>query len=346
MRNSTSMTLAVVAVLAASAPAQAKAKPQPRHKPAPGAQETPAPAADEQPAAQAERKGPRPLLGPQKIELGDDLVLDLPADMAFFEHAGAKEIMEASGNVVGDDLRGLVVKRDSKWWVTVRYVGDGYVKDNDAADFKPDEILENIREGTEQENEYRQQRGFSAMHVDGWTEPPRYERAQHHLIWGIKGSDAEGSSINFYTRVLGRRGYVALNLIDDPGRIEASKGEALAVLRATTFKPGARYEDYDKSKGDKVAEYGLAALVAGGAGAAALKLAKVGLLAKFGGKLIALLIAGKKVVVGLFLALGAGLKSLFGRRRRRDEMAAAAPPASPPAEGPPAQPPSEGPPAP
>ena len=92
-----------------------------------------------------------------------------------------------------------------------------------------------------------------------------------------------------------------------------SKLEAATLLGVTHFDSGARYEDFDE-KSDKVAEYGLAALVAGGAGAAALKLAKVGLLAKFGGKILALLIAGKKVLVAAFIALGAWAKKFFGKK--------------------------------
>ena len=284
--------------------------------------------------------GARPQLGPQKVDLGDDLVLDLPAGMGYFDRAAGKKLMEKMGNQVDDSLRGLVFQRDASWLIELEYVGDGYVKDDDAADLKPDEILKSIQESTEGANEFRKKQGFPPLHVEGWTEPPRYERAQHHLIWGIKGKHDDGTpaSINFYTRVLGRKGYVALNLMDDPETIETSKTQGLVVLRDTTFKPGARYEDFDK-KSDNVAEYGLAALVLGGAGAAALKLAKVGLIAKFGGKLIVLLLAAKKAVVLFLVGVGAWLRKRFGRRKDGDgEAAADAPPPTTPPGDPPAPP--------
>ena len=322
-----------------------------------GAEATRASAAPETPVAEpagrdtekAAADQPRPELGPKKIDLGDDLVLDLPEGMGYFNRADGKKLMEKMGNRVDDRLRGLVFKRDASWLMEVEYVGDGYVKDDDAADLKPDDILASIKEGTEQANEFRVKQGFRAVHVSGWTEPPRYDRTAHHLIWGIEGKHDDGSSasINFYTRVLGRHGYVALNLMDDPSTIEASKVDGLVVLRATTFKPGARYQDFDK-KSDKVAEYGLAALVLGGAGVAAVKLVKIGLLAKFGGKLIALLIAGKKLVVLFFVGVGAWFKNTFGRRGA--SAAAASPPVEPPGapstEPPPSatEPPPSGPP--
>jgi uncharacterized membrane-anchored protein len=319
------VSLALASLVLWASPALARAKKE-------RAPQKATPAAAE-PAAAPDQEKPRfrPEEGPKKIDLGHDLALDLPAEMLFLEKVQAKEMMEKMGNVVGDAFLGLVGQRDKSWLVTINYFEDGYVKDDDAADFKPDDILESLREGNEEANQVRQQRGFKPLAIDGWTESPRYERAPHHLVWGIKVHDADGESINFYTRMLGRRGYVALNLIDSPDRIESSKKEALAVLKATTFATGSRYEDFD-SKRDKVAEYGLAALVAGGAGAAALKLAKVGLLAKFGGKLIALLIAGKKLIVVFLLAVGAFIKRLFGIRSKKE---AAPPPPSPPAEPPP-----------
>jgi uncharacterized membrane-anchored protein len=269
----------------------------------------------DEPAAE----GPRPELGPKTIDLGDELVLDLPAGMGYFDRAAARALMEKMGNEVDDSLRGLVVRRDASWLIELEYVGDGHVRDDDAADLKSDEILKSIRVSTEEGNAFRKQRGFPALHVEGWTEPPRYDRAAHHLVWGIKGKHDDGTpaSVNFYTRVLGRRGFVALNLMDDPESIEASKADGLVVLAATRFKPGARYADFD-ARSDKVAAYGLAALVLGGAGVAALKIAKVGLLAKLGGKVVLLFLAAKKVVVLFLVGVVAWWRRVFGARKAAD----------------------------
>src|SRR5262249_57808475 len=119
------------------------------------------------------------------------------------------------------------------------------------------------------------------------------------------------------TRVLGRRGYVALNLVTDPENLAASKPHAAALLAATSYRPGARYDDFDPKK-DKVAEYGLIGLVLGGAGLGAAKLVKVGLLAKFGKGLIALLVAGKKAIVALFIGAAALLKRVFGSKKAEE----------------------------
>ncbi len=53
----------------------------------------------------------------------------------------------------------------------------------------------------------------------------------------------------------------------------------------------------------------------GGAGFGLAKAAKLGLLAKFGKGFIALLIAGKKLIVPLLIAAAAGLKAVLGRKK-------------------------------
>ncbi|HKO49391.1 MAG TPA: DUF2167 domain-containing protein [Polyangiaceae bacterium] len=279
----------------------------------------PAPAASgEQWGADAAEgdQGPhfQPVRGPKRVALGHELSLDLPEGFFFLEKKDADEMMRRSGNQDDPSLLGVVLKPEESWLVTISFDAEGYIKDEDGEKLDADEILEAISEGTEQANKYRAEHGFKPMHVDGWSEPPRYDRKTHQLIWGVIGSDADGKSINYNTRVLGRHGYASLNLIDAPEKLAQSKQEAAILLGATHFDAGARYEDFNE-KSDKVAEYGLAALVAGGAGAAALKLAKVGLLAKFGGKLIALLIAGKKVLIAALIALAAWAKRYFGNKK-------------------------------
>src|SRR5262245_45092418 len=100
------------------------------------ASEPPVATPGEKGEAQAAPPGdqPRPQLGPKKIELGDDLVLDLPENMGYFDRDAGKKLMEKMGNRVGDSFRGLVFKRDGDWLIELAYVGDGYVKDDDAAE--------------------------------------------------------------------------------------------------------------------------------------------------------------------------------------------------------------------
>ena len=281
----------------------------------------------------------QPIVGPQKVDLGHGLEIDLPESFLYLEPVQAAKLMESLGNLGNQNLLGVIAQPDSSWMVTIRYVEDGYVKDDEAEKMDADEILKTIREGTDEANKEREAKGFKALHVMGWSEPPRYVRNVHNLVWGIRGKSDEDPEevVNFNTRVLGRAGFASLNLIDGASKIEGSKPAVAQLLAATHYKPGSRYEDFD-SKKDKVAEYGLAALVVGGAGAVALKLVKVGLIAKFGGKILALLIALKKGIILVLIAIFTFFKRILGFGKKTAPAGAVASPQvsvpSPPLESP------------
>jgi len=264
--------------------------------------------------------------GPKHFDLGHEVTLDISERYAFLERAPAAKLLEKNGNIYNDNLLGVVVgtAAEEDWFAVLRYDEEGYIKDDEAIDAK--ELLESIREGQNEANAERKQRGFEALNIDGWQEPPHYDKALHHLVWGLNVSSAKnGTSVNYSTRILGRRGYVSLNLVTDPVKLNVDKPHAAALLKMTQFKGGSRYQDFNESS-DKVAEYGLGGLVLAGAGVGAAKLVKVGLLAKFGKILIGLLIAGKKFVVVGLLALAALVKALFKRKP-------ALPDGAPPQEG-------------
>jgi uncharacterized membrane-anchored protein len=56
-------------------------------------------------AERAEPGGPHPEIGPKKIDLGDDLVVDLPEGMAYVNRAEGKTLMEKLGNRTDDSFR-------------------------------------------------------------------------------------------------------------------------------------------------------------------------------------------------------------------------------------------------
>lgn len=267
------------------------------------------PAQQQEEALQAPPPGVKP--GPAQIELGHDLALDVPEDHVFLDKPVASKLLEQNGSFYHDNLLGIVVSKDEQapWFVVIRYEDEGYIRDDEKLD--ADEILDAIKEGQEAANEERVKRGFKALRIGGWTEAPHYDQAQHHLVWALNASTDDGTSVNYNTRVLGRRGFVSLNLVADPENLEASKPHVVKLLENTTFKEGARYADFQEGT-DKVAEYGLAGIVLGGAGLGAAKLAKVGLLAKAGKFLIALLVAGKKFIAIAAIGLIVLLKKLFG----------------------------------
>ncbi len=164
------------------------------------------------------------------------------------------------------------------WEVVIDYEDAGYVKDDEKID--ADALIKSFREGAVEQNKEREKHGFPPLSVgelDRGARATTWPR-RTALIWALPATSTHGTTINYNTRVLGRRGYVSLNLLSGADRIATEKSNAATLLAATTFKNGARYEDFNK-KTDKVAEYGLMGLILGGAGIAAVKVAKVGLLA-------------------------------------------------------------------
>ncbi|MES1186713.1 MAG: DUF2167 domain-containing protein [Myxococcales bacterium] len=252
--------------------------------------------------------------GPKPVDLGHGIKLDLPDGFAFLAQPDAGKLMEKMGNLHNEDMLGLVVSQSDKdeYIVTIDFEDSGHIKDDESLDSK--ELLDSIREGEEEYNAERKKLGFNPIHAAGWDEQPHYDKQKHQLIWGLLVESSDGGSINYNTRILGRTGFVSLNLLTDKQHLAEYKPAGSLLLSKTAFEPGKRYEDFNAST-DKVAEYGLAGLVLGGAGLGLAKAVKIGLLAKFGKGLIALLIAGKKAIVAAAVAAGAAIKSLFKKKK-------------------------------
>lgn len=244
--------------------------------------------------------------GPTEIKLRDQAVLKLPAGYVWIPEPAASKLMRAMGNHPDDREIGLVFpqKDEENWMVVAKYEAAGYIKDDDAKDWNVDDLFKNLKEGTEAANEERRQRGFPELEIVGWVERPAYEAATHRLVWSMaardKGDTTSAQSINYNTYALGREGYITLNLITGSDHIAQDKTHAHALLSSLDFNEGKRYSDFNSST-DKVAEYGLAALVGG------LAAKKLGLLAlasaffaKFA-KLIVVALAGVGVAVKKFI---------------------------------------------
>ena len=118
---------------------------------------------------------------------------------------------------------------------------------------------------------------------------------------GPLGNSAQ-HTLNYNIRVLGRRGVLVLNAVAGMDQLAMIRQQTPAILAATDFDAGNTYADFNSGT-DKVAAYGLAALVAGGVAA------KTGVFAK----LIALVIAGKKVILAGIAALALAARKLFSR---------------------------------
>ena len=242
---------------------------------------------------------PGPLAGDMGIA-----TINVPAGMQFTDAKGAKKWGELTTNPVSEKEIGLVGPDDGRWLVLFEFDDVGYVKDDDKDDLKADELLDSIREGTKAFNE--QQRvpaGLPPMNIVGWEQKPTYNEAAHVLEWCVRAESGGEPSLNFNTRVLGRRGVAQVTLMfGGDVTLQQALPEFRELMKGFAFKDGERYAEFHE--GDKLAEYGLAALIAGGGVALA---AKSGLLAK----LIKPIIVAGAALVG---AVGTWFKKLTGKK--------------------------------
>jgi uncharacterized membrane-anchored protein len=274
-----------------------------------------APAADRKAEADAAFKAAQAVMtqGPAEVKLADQAVIKIPEGQTFIPAREAGALLRVMGNRPGEDMLGMVMPLgDAQWFVVARNVKAGYIKDDDAKDWKADELLTSIKEGTEEMNKERRTRGIGEIDIIGWVQPPTYDPATHRLLWSLsskeKGApDASDAGINYNTYALGREGYISLNLVTSLNSIERDKSVANGLLAALNFNDGKRYADFNSAT-DKVAEYGLAALVAGVAAK------KLGLLAMIGVFLLKFWKVGLLALAGL----GAVAPKLFKRKKATD----------------------------
>lgn len=221
-------------------------------------------------------------------------------------------LTEAWGNPPGLKTLGMIIPTavsplaENGWGVIISYKNDGHISDDDAASIDYAELLEQMKADDAEDNKERRQQGYAGLTLLGWAEPPSYDQATHKMYWAreLKADDAEQTTLNYSIRVLGREGVLELNAVAAMADLQTIKQETPKILAFTNFTDGNRYADYD-ARTDKLAPYGLAALVAGGIAG------KAGLFAKIG---VALLAFKKFIILGL-VAIAGVLGKLFKRKQ-------------------------------
>ncbi len=248
-----------------------------------------------------------------KIELpGGIATLNLPESFRYLDPADTERVLvQAWGNPSGKGTLGMLVPTDvgvvaqNSWAVVIHYEEDGHVSDDDADSIDYDDLLQSMQEKVAEESKERLAKGYEAIKLVNWAAKPHYDKAAHKLYWAKEiafGEDPE-HTLNYNIRVLGRKGVLVLNAVSAMTQLGMVEREMAQVLSFTDFNSGNRYADFD-SRQDKTAAYGLAALVAGGVAA------KAGLF----GKLFAVLLAAKKLVIAGVIGIGAFLTKLFRKK--------------------------------
>ena len=240
--------------------------------------------------------------GPTTVEVAANSKLTIPAGYVFLNRADTKKFLELNRNL-SNGKEVMVAPEAGEWTAYLEFNDGGYVKDDDKIDSAA--LLKSLQENTEAANEERKKRGWALLHVTGWAAPPAYNSATKRLEWATVLSSQGHENVNFFTKILGRRGHTSVVMVSSTAGLAGAEATLNTVLDGYTFNSGETYAEW--KPGDKVAEYGLAALVLGGAAAVAAKKGLWGVLAGF-------LAAAWKAIAAATVGVVAWLRSRFGKK--------------------------------
>jgi uncharacterized membrane-anchored protein len=244
--------------------------------------------------------------GPVTVKLGTHATLNVPDGYAFLDAAGTRSLREVMHDPPSNGDQYTLAPKPIKWIALFSYQDTGYVKDDEKLD--PDAILQSYRDGTIEANKQRRERGWDELNIIGWYAQPQYDAQIKSLTWSllVENTGNHQRAVNYDTRLLGRHGVMGVTVVSAPDNLAAAITNFKSTLSGFQFAPGESYAEY--RPGDRVAEYGLAALITGGALAVA---AKKGLFTVIG----TFLIAAWKFVLAGFVALSAWVKNLFKKKQ-------------------------------
>jgi uncharacterized membrane-anchored protein len=232
--------------------------------------------------------------------IGNQAIIQIPAGYAFLGASDTRHFLELNGNLPSDTSY-TIGPKDLRWFAEFDFEDSGHVSDSEKLD--PDSLLDTLKTHNREQQAEMKRRGLDPLILEGWFVEPHYDLVTKRLEWGIRLRTASGQPVVNYTiKLLGRRGVMDAVLVSDPQSLDKDTREFKSVLQGYSFSEGERYTEF--RPGDKVAEYGLSALIVGGAAAAAVKTGAFKWLAKF-------IYVG---VIALIAGIGGFFRKLFGRK--------------------------------
>ncbi len=254
-----------------------------------------------------------------EIVIGENLAkINLPDGFRYLDPENTAHIVtDTWGNPPSETL-GMIVPEGvnpysiSGWGVVISYEDEGHIDDEDASSIDYSSLLTDMQADVASENEIRMAQGYDTYQLKGWAEDPHYDATTHKMYWaldlhfGMEEEDYPGT-LNYNIRVLGREGVLVLNAVSGMDQLADVRQDMDALIPAVAFTNGNRYTDYTPGS-DKLAAYGIGALVAG-------KIAsKAGLFSLIGAFLVKF---WKFILLGLAAAGGLLKKLFFGQGKEQ-----------------------------
>lgn len=232
-------------------------------------------------------------------QVGSYATLKVPEGYIYTGGPGTIKLMETYGNLTNGSELGYIAPDNFAWFAVFEFDECGYVKDDEKGSLDAKSIMKQMREGQNEANKRLKEMGMPTLEITGWHTEPFYNSTTNNLEWAVrlKSAGATSETINYRTKLLGRRGVMDVVLVCSEDQLATVVPEYQKLLTGYAYNSDQSYAAF--SKGDRIAEYGLTGLIVGGGLLAA---AKSGLLSK----LI------KPIIAGVVIA-GAFLKRLFTR---------------------------------
>jgi len=230
--------------------------------------------------------------------IGDKAEFKVKEGFTFLDGPDTDKFLQINGNPPRGGGSYTIASTKANWFGILSFAPEGYVKDDEKID--ADALLKALKEQNAAGNAEKKKQGYETLTMEGWFFPPRYDTENKRLEWGTRlRAENNTAVVNVSTKILGRSGYTNAVLVSSPETMEADLVEFKQALKNFEYVAGERYSEW--RAGDKVAAYGLGALVLGGAAAVATS--------KGGLKMVLLAVAA--AAAGLW----AGIKKIFGSRR-------------------------------
>ena len=157
-----------------------------------------------------------------------------------------------------------------------KFTNDGYIKGDDWDNVDAESFIKELKSGSDKANKERVKNGYATVEDITWHIKPSYNKELGYVFYSLLVKFNDGSeTYNSTAMVLGRKGYTDITFLFKESIADVMPTEIDKVVKNFKYNQGSQYTDF--KSGDKIAAYGVGALVAGSLGIKGL--AKTGALA-------------------------------------------------------------------
>ena len=201
---------------------------------------------------------------------GNVAKLMVPEGYKFLDKEQAQRVLsDIWGNPRDESVMGLLLKKDetpveTSYAIEISYSEEGYIEDEDADDIDYDDLLTEMQSDVAAVNPERSKLGYPTVDLVGWATEPYYDKKNKKLYWAkeLLFEKSESNTLNYNIRVLGRKGFMNLNVIGDMETLHDVEANLDPILASVSFNSGYKYSEFDPDL-DDVAAYGIGGLIAG-----------------------------------------------------------------------------------